>query len=280
MKKTLKITFGKILLVLIVLSLNQDLFSQPDDIEGDLGFQRTPGYNISTIMEAASVPFEGITNPKFGFGDPLNRVGQIQNGAYYRFYSTQNTHKKSQIAYITGIDEGISSGFYIDLAHCSGNEEPVPHLSNWGFAKYKITIRVQQVSAPENIFIFKFYLNCLDSKYQGNINQGGYGADLKFQFQPINEQNIPRIRFYKMYPEQQTIGYIYTTDIMNGEPTKEYKVWEVVPQTPVNPTKNFNAKTTPFPICPRMINAHHIRVLELGTEVTLNGVYQYTGESD
>jgi hypothetical protein len=280
MNKTLKITSGKILFVLIILLFNQAVFSEPDILNGDLGICRKTGYNISAIMEASSVPFEGITYPKSEYYS-YNRVDQIQNGVYWRFYINYPVLKRN-IAYISGIDENTGNdNAFLDFGHCSGHEYPQENINvSWGFAKYKITYIAQQVSYPHNSYTFKFYLNSLDSKYQDDISQGGYGADLYIAFEPTNEENIPRIRFYKMYPGEQTIGYIYTTDVINGEPTKEYRVWEVVPQNPVNPTKNFNAKTTPFPICPRLINSQHIRVLELGTEVTLNGVYQYTGESD
>ncbi len=284
MNKTLKINQRIILFVLIVIFFNQNLFSQPDVLNGDLGIFGKFGYRISATMEVVSAPFEGITAPKVNY-IPYNRVEQIQNGASWRFFNTDNTVITRQIAYVTGFKEGneptVDESAFLDFGHCSGEEYPQYNINvTWGFAKYKIAITAQQMSSPQNICTFKFYLNSLDSKFQESLNQGGYRADLKIKFEPINEENIPRIRFYKMNPGEQTIGYIYTSDILNGEPTKEYKVWEVVPQTPVNPTKNFFAKTTPFPICPRMINSHKIRVLELGTEVTLNGVYPYTGEDD
>ena len=281
MKKIQKIKFNIILFILIILFF-QNLISQNKILNGDFGICRQPEFTIYATVKAVSIPFEGITSPKPGYEYPLNRVGQIQNGAYWRFYQNGNNPTINRnIAYITkiGNDEGNINPF-MDFGHCAAKEYPQDNITEtWGFAKYLIIYTAQQVSSPFNSYTFKFYINSLDSKYD-DFDHGGYGADLYVSFEPITEENIPRIRFYKKNPVDQTIGYVYITDTVNGEATKEYKVWEVVPQTPVTPTKNFFAKTTPFPICPELIHYQQDRELELGTDVTLNGVYPNAGEND
>ena len=149
MNKTQKITSVIILLGIIVLFFNQNLFSQPDPLNGDLGICRSIGHNIYVKMETASAPFEGITSPKPGSGEPLNRVGQIQNGAYWRFYQINNAPTiLRNIAYITGIDQnGLNNNAFMDFGHCAGKEYPQSNITHtWGFAKYKITITAQQVT--------------------------------------------------------------------------------------------------------------------------------------
>jgi len=161
---------AKIILIVFISFLNiQNLFSdEPEVLNGDFGICKKDGYNIFVKIEAVSVPFEGITSPKTNYQYPVNRVGVVQNGAYWRFFSNTNSlpHAQRNIAYITGEDlNGGGTDPFLDFGHCSGCEYPQNNIYvTWGFARYKITIVAQEVSVPQNIYTFKFYLNSLDSK--------------------------------------------------------------------------------------------------------------------
>lgn len=158
MKKTVKI----ILMVFFLCLLNNKIYSQdPDALSGDFGITGQLGYNTYAIIEAVSVPFEGITRPQTEYIQ-FNRMFQIQNGAYWRFFTNSNSHIEGNVAYITGsaINPGTSSTF-LDLGHCSGYEYPNSNMNaTWGFAKYKYTFYVSATNET-----YSFYFDYTDSKY-------------------------------------------------------------------------------------------------------------------
>jgi len=266
---------SKLILVLLIISFKiQNLMAQEEKgFSGDFRIVGASGYDITATMEVVSAPFEGLTDPKPLYVDPVNRVGQIQNGCYWRFYETQaGSPLKTNIAYLSRTFN--ANGNIFDLGHCSGIEFPDVQEA-WGFAKYKITVYVAQTGEK-----YQLYLNSLDSKY-GMIYTGGYGADLTIKYDISLLQN-KRLVFYKTrYGVTTQIDVIETTDVLpDGQPSKEFKLWEVVGGYNSPLETNFSVRSTPFPINPRLIELQHIRVLELGTKVVFDNVYNYTGESD
>ena len=80
--------------ILIIMYCTQYLAGQsnPDALSGDMGFKMSANsnYKMQVTMTCASIPFEGLTNPRNQF-KPFNRVGKVQNGSIWRFFSSQGT---------------------------------------------------------------------------------------------------------------------------------------------------------------------------------------------
>ncbi|MBN1634334.1 MAG: hypothetical protein JW917_09235, partial [Ignavibacteria bacterium] len=272
MEKTIKLII--LMLAFLFVTGNKSI-AQYDALSGDLGIVGNPNYTITAAIEIVSVPFEGITNPKSGYGEPLNRVGKVQNGIYWRFFQqSPNPLLEYDMAYLCKTEK--TYGMIFDIGHCSGTEFPESSISYaWGFAKYKITIHIAETSEK-----YQLYLNSLDSKY-GMVNAGGYGRDLYFDY----KSNLPESRrlVFLIGYNQSVAGYdtVATWDTLsNGKPSKEYKLWEVILNQGNPMEKNFFTRTTPFPVSPRVIFDNKIRELELGTKVIFDTVYSYTGLTD
>jgi len=272
----MKKIYVSIIMILILTISNQNLSStEPDGFMGDFCIVGAAGFNITATIEIASVPFEGITQPKDSFNVPINRVLEIQNGIYWRFFMPGQSTIQNNMAYMTKTMN--ADGNIFDIGHCSGGEFPLPNDNlSWGFAKYKITISVAGTKEK-----YQFYINSLDSKYGRNFT-GGYSRDLYVEYLPSMPVNR-RVVFSKKHDNFPIIAIdtIATWDTLaNGKPSKEYKLWKVILDQDYPMEKNFYARTTPFPISPRAIYDNHIRELELGTKVIFDTVYNYTGLSD
>ena len=112
---------------------------QPNAFSGDLRVTGTPGYTITATMKIASVPFEGITNPKPDFYQ-YNRVNKIQNGTIWRYFESLTSKREEFIDLLT--NTGNTNGNLLDIGHCSGREFPDGSITGtWGFAKYFVTIK-------------------------------------------------------------------------------------------------------------------------------------------
>jgi hypothetical protein len=89
---------------------------------GDFGIVGALGYNITATIEIVSVPFEGITEPKDSFNVPINRVLEIQNGIYWRFFMPGQSTIQNNIARMSRTMN--IEGNIFDIGHCSGGEFP------------------------------------------------------------------------------------------------------------------------------------------------------------
>lgn len=94
----------------LILDFDLILFSskicnaQEKHLSGDFGIFGAGGFTITATLEIVSVPFEGITEPKDGYGEPLNRVGKVQNGIYWRYFTPPpNPMLQRNLAYLSGI---------------------------------------------------------------------------------------------------------------------------------------------------------------------------------
>ena len=253
----MKNIYVSIITILILIMSNQKLSStEPDAFSGDFCIVGKAGFNITATIEIVSVPFEGITEPKDSFNIPVNRVLEIQNGIYWKFFRPGQSTIQNNMAYMTKTMD--TDGNIFDIGHCSGIEFPLPNENlSWGFAKYKITISVAETNEK-----YQFYINSLDSKY-GRTYTGGYSRDLYVRYlseSPLNR----RILFSKKHNDSVEIAIdtIATWDsLANGKPSKEYKLWKVILGQDNPMEKNFYARTTPFPISPRAMVDNSIREL-------------------
>ena len=253
----MKNIYVSIITILILIMSNQKLSStEPDALIGDFCIVGAASFNITASIEIVSVPFEGITQLQDTNLNPFNRIREIQNGIYWRFFRPGYATIQNNMAYLKRTMN--TDGNIFDLGHCSGGEFPLTNDNlSWGFAKYKITISIAETNEK-----YQFYINSLDSKYGRNYT-GGYSRDLYVEYlsdSPLNK----RIVFSKKHADsvKTAIDTIATWDTLaNGIPSKEYKLWKVILGQDNPMEKNFYARTTPFPISPRAMVDNSIREL-------------------
>ena len=174
-------------------------------------------------METISLSFEGITqNPTY---QQYNRYGNIQNGSYWRFFTSQSEKIEYQISFIQ--KSGNLSGNVLDLGHVNGAEFPHTNIEGaWAFAKYQITFTIGQEK-------YKCYFNSLDSRYGVDTSYGAYssyGRDWHFRYDNSLTANR-RLVCYWYSDATGTTPYDTLScgdTLSNGEPSKEFKVWELI----------------------------------------------------
>lgn len=265
--------------IILFFVLSGILYSQT--LQADFGVVasgNTPYDNTLVKIEAVSLVFEGINNYQHSWRiyNRYNDPGEIYNGFMHRLFDSYTTFTDYPLEEHSQSMTGTNSNI-IDMGHCGGRELPGIALA-WGFAKYKVTIKV----ANEK---YVCYMNCLDSRYgtEGWQNHERYIADIKIRYDRDRPQN------YRVVLEATLIGTTFTVidsvatwdTLSNGEPSKEFKVWKMLYNRTEPWEKDFKARTTPFPINPNIIyETTNFRQLILGTTVTLDTVFDNLGNLD
>jgi hypothetical protein len=268
-----------LIFMLIITLFPSSTFSQFDGFPGDLRVTCNATSGTFTVkMEIASVPFEGIVENKKEI-HYYNRIGEIYNGTVHRlYYNSGSGQYNYPIFYKNVVTSLPNGGNILSLGHCSGGELPDGAITDgaWGFAEYKFTITRTVGSTNEE---YVFYLNCLDSKYGKNNFEGRYiyANDWTIKYLDSRPENNKVILtgFNNLHQEITYAEFNTTTE-------PELKVWELLYNNPVPYEKNFQARTTPFPIHPQLleINYNTFKELVLGTTVTFGNVYNNVGGHD
>jgi hypothetical protein len=272
-----------IITTIIMLFCNQYLTGQsnPDGLSGDMGFKMSANsnYKMQVTMTCASIPFEGLTNPRDIFR-PFNRVGKIQNGSIWRFFISQGTLGAERNIYKISSNI-INYGEVFDLMHSSGSEYEASINYVYGYAKYLVEVWIYYNNVLSEKY--RYFYNTLDSKFGAKdtiSNNTYYIGDLYVQYNislPVNR----RLEIYKDVRSGPVQGLIpidtiSTADTLNdGTPKKELKVWEIkYPPSSFPEEQNFYASTTPFGLRPEVFyeNAQKTELL-IGTKIIFDSVY-------
>ncbi|RPI14526.1 MAG: hypothetical protein EHM58_16305 [Ignavibacteriae bacterium] len=272
--------------IILFFLLSGIFYAQSDGFVGDWRIQAKGNNSNDEVLvkiEIVSFVFEGINNynHRYRIYNRFNDPGEIYNGVTHRLFDSSSNH---YVEYPLQEHSQLTTGTTqndMDMCHTGGGELKDTPLA-WGFAKYKVTIKV----ANEK---YTCYFNCLDSKYGKDSYEGRniYGADFSIRYvntRPLNHRVILLGTLYGY--DEVIIDSVATWDTLsNGQPSKEFKVWEILYPNKPNPgqpwERNFKARTTPFPIHPDLLfQSTKYRQLIIGTTVTFDTVYDYLGDLD
>lgn len=268
--------------IIIALFCSQYLAGQtnPDGLSGDMGFKLSANssYKMQVTMTCASIPFEGLTNPRNRFR-PFNRVGKVQNGSIWRLFSSQGTLGAERNIYKISSNE-LSNNEVFDLMHSSGSEYESGINYVYGYAKYLVEVLIYYNSVVSERY--RYFYNTLDSKFGGKDTLSDstyYIGDMYIEYDnmlPVNK----RLKIYKDIRSGPVQGLIpidtiSTTDTLtDGTPKKELKVWEIkYPPSSFPEEQNFYASTTPFGFRPEIIENQQTTEFLVGTKVIFDSVY-------
>ncbi len=275
-----KITKSLIALI-IMLFCNQYLAGQEEALSGDMGFKMLANnnYTMQVTMTCVSIPFEGLTNPRDQF-KPYNRVGKVQNGSIWRFFTDQNTLGAERNIYKISSNM-LNYNDVFDLMHSSGSEFEASINYVYGYAKYLVEVNIYYNDVLSEKY--KYYYNTLDSKFGGKdtlTDSTYYIGDLYVRY----NTSLPSERRLEIFKDVRSgvpnpglipIDTISTSDTLNdGTPKKELKVWEIkYPSSSFPEEQNFYASTTPFGLRPEIIEDQKLSEYIIGTKVVFDTVY-------
>lgn len=275
---------AKLMLAIIIIMICSHYLegqSNPDALSGDMGFKMSANsnYRMQVTMTCASIPFEGLTNLRNQF-KPFNRVGKVQNGSIWRFFSSQGIIGAERNIYKISSNI-LNYNEVFDLMHSSGSEYESSINYVYGYAKYLVEILIYYNNIETERY--RYFYNTLDSKFGGKdttSNTTYYIGDLYVRYNvdlPLNRR-LEIFKDVRSGPIQGNIPIdtISTADTLNdGTPTKEVKVWEQkYPPSSFPVEQNFYASTTPFGLRPEVYyeNAQKTEIL-IGTKVIFDSVY-------
>lgn len=220
--------------------------------------------DVYVTMKIKSIPFEGLNKDK-----PYNRYNLDFNGSKHRRYSYENPNIHWD--YPITLFEGNS------IYACSCWYEEPQGSPIYGFAIYEITITPTEY--PDKAIMF--YFNTLDSKLgTESVNVPGY------QGKPYHADLQISYTYHPVKPfvtiKSEACQWIIPQNVDFNEQGKEIKIWNLFFELNEPLGKDFQARTTPFPINSIMLhdNYNMLKELKLGTTVTLGGVYNNVGGHD
>lgn len=220
--------------------------------------------DVYVTMKIKSIPFEGLNKDK-----PYNRYNLDFNGSKHRRYSYENPniHWDYPITLFEGNTIYACSCWY---------EEP-QGSPIYGFAIYEITITPSEY--PNKAIMF--YFNTLDSKLGAeSVNVPGYQGKPYHSDIDIGYDYNAGSPFVKIYSSSSS--WIIPQYVHYYEQGKEIKIWNLFFELNEPLGKDFQARTTPFPINPLLLHDNYdtFKELVIGTTVTFGGVYDNIGGHD
>ncbi|KXK06372.1 MAG: hypothetical protein UZ04_CHB001000375 [Chlorobi bacterium OLB4] len=227
-------------------------------------------------ITCVSIPFEGLNNQLNGFAQ-YNRVGVQQNGSSGRIFESNTVTNYNGI-----LRYKFEGGYHINFLGFLATADLQPPVNGKALplGKFKITVKVQGTDEK-----YSLYFNNLDSKYGTGNWQGEniYGADWYVKLRA----DLPaynRLAIHYAHGGQYVYDTVSSADTLaNGEPSKEFKVWEILYDRDEPWEKNFYARTIPFPVKDSIINPSNGDTQYeyiLGTTVTLDTIFPNLGAND
>ena len=240
----------------------------------DLKFITTVNDDIEVTMELVSIPFEGVKNPNLL---NYNRNPPIAlNGSIHRRYQNPNpnpTFFERNILYHKFLLNLTPSSNSEKNFQSTYSESSFDSHGRYGYGKYLVTIK--NLDYPERVF--RLYLNTLDSDLgtQFPNMSSYYTSDCSLIYERIN--NVDRIRFH--YTRHLPVFTQLDEYITLEEQGKELKYWELLANESEPLAIEFFARSTPFPV--NKDDAEKtLRVFNISTNVVLDQVYRYDGNTD
>lgn len=203
-----------IFVIIIMLFCNQSFIGQLNlyALSGDMGFKMFAGlnYKMQVTLTCVSIPFEGLTNPRDPYR-PFNRVGKVQNGSIWRFFTNYNTLGAERNIYKISSNM-LNYNQVFDLMHSSGSEFEGSIEYVYGYAKYLVEVNIYYNDSLSERY--RYYYNTLDSKFGGKdtlSNTTYYIGDLLARYNaslPLNRRLEIYKEIYTGVPNPGLIPYI------------------------------------------------------------------------